>query len=297
MQNETHIFVKNIVKVYPNRIRVVEYEKGFYKKLDNINPADEWLDRDQYHQHLIQKAFSLQEPEQKPNVVQIPMPHARGFKYFQQQQSNKLIEHPSVAILARMHSLNVSMRRTKLNIVDIIACNDFDMFVTFSFGKDHYDIEKCKQKMSKWLNNQQQKHKKTGEPFGYLIVPEFHKDKKAIHFHALLNKYRGRIVKSKHPKTGRQIVQKGKAIFNLAEYNYGFTNMSFIVNKEATARYVTKYVTKDIIDLKGQRRYWFSRGLKKPEKLYNEDLGDIELETVYEGEGFTISRSDVKLNR
>lgn len=301
MDSETHIFVKNIIKVYPNHLRVVQYSKGFYKKRDGVSEEDLWADPAQYHQQIFRKFFNdgtgpLINEYVSPDYSQVPMPHARDFKHFQQQLDRKVIEHPSVAILARMHSLNVSMRRTKLNIVDIIACNQFDIFVTFSFGKDHYDIDKCKLSMSTWINNTQLWHRKNGfKNFSYILVPEYHADRKAIHFHALIKGYKGELKKSQNPHTGRQVIQKGKPIFNMPRYTLGFTNVSFIVNQEATARYLTKYVTKDIINLKGKRRYWYSRDLKRPEKLYNESITELNLQTLYEGDGFTISRTDDKL--
>jgi len=196
-----------------------------------------------------------------------------------------------------MHSQDVSQRRTKQNIVDYVLCNDFDMFVTFSFAQDRYDIDKCKKDLMNWIKNAQQWHRDNGyKPFSYILVPEFHKDKKAIHFHGLFNNFLQHIKQSKNPKTGKPVVQKGKMVFNIPSYTLGFTNVTYIKNKEATARYVTKYITKDIMDIPNSKRYWASRDLKKPTRLYNQELSQIQLDELYRGDNFTISQSTDKLD-
>jgi len=78
----------------------------------------------------------------------------------------------------------------------------------------------------------------------YIAVPEYHADKQAIHFHVLMNNYQGNIVKSVNPYTGKQVIQKGKPVFNIKSYTLGFTNMTYIVHKGKTASYISKYITK-----------------------------------------------------
>lgn len=297
-QSNTHIYVTNSVKKYPKHLKILEYRKGYYKRLPEFSPADEWISETQYHQQLINSAFTsvdIPEEYQQPSFQQVPMPHHSLYKLFLQAQDRRMgiqSQNELEALLTRSELLRKSMKRSKQQIFDLIACNDFDMFVTFSFGKDHYDIEKSKRKMMNWIKEQQKTHmKKYNKKFQYVLVPEFHKDRKAIHFHGLLNNYRGRIQKSKNPKTNKTVVQKGKIVYNILSYQHGFTNLTYIKNKEATARYVTKYVTKDVIDLAGQKRYWFSKGLKKPQRLYNVNLNGVVKTEVYKTENFTISNS------
>jgi len=294
------MYVKNMVKVYPDRLKIFEYRIGYHKKDPNLLPIDEWYDSHQYHQKVVRDFFHSDDvvPAEVTHFEQVPMPHAREYKRFlatQDARMGVMARNELQATIRRLELLEKSMKRTKSNIFDYISCNDFDMFITFSFAHDRYDIDLCKKRLMKWLNNQQIIHKQKGyEKFGYILIPEFHKDKKAIHFHGLFRNYRGEIVKSVNPKTGKQVVQKGKPIFNVKSYELGFTNLSYIVNKEATGRYVTKYVTKDIIELPGQKRYWASRDLKKPEKLYNEDLSNIERSILFEGDVYTVSSASRK---
>jgi hypothetical protein len=151
-----------------------------------------------------------------------------------------------------------SIRRTKTRLQDIVLCNQFDLFCTFTFAKNREDIIACKTRMSNWLDNQRRRKGK----FSYAIVPEFHKDGKSLHFHALFKNYKGEL-------TNSGIKQKGKEIFNIPSYKNGYTTASYIQNQEKTASYVRKYITKDMPLFPGKKRYWVSNDLVRPEKIVN----------------------------
>ena len=78
-----------------------------------------------------------------------------------------------------------SLARTKTLIHDLVLCNDFELFCTFTFDPDKVDrfsYLSCLSKMSKWIHNQKDKN----PDFMYLVVPEQHKSG-AWHFHALIS--------------------------------------------------------------------------------------------------------------
>ena len=82
-----------------------------------------------------------------------------------------------------------SVSRTRRTVRDIVLCNDFEWFVTFTFDPnkvDRYNYNRCLSVMSIWLH----KRKSFDKDFSYLVIPEFHKDG-AIHFHALLSHFTG----------------------------------------------------------------------------------------------------------
>ncbi len=146
-----------------------------------------------------------------------------------------------------------SIRRSKKELADLTLCNDFDLFVTFTFATHRQNITKCKTRMSKWLKNQKDLHGK----FNYLIVPEFHKDGKSLHFHALINKFPGKLNFS-------GIVQNHSRVYNLPSYRIGFTNATHIKDKSKLSNYIRKYITKDMPKFDGKKRYWCSTGLIRP---------------------------------
>lgn len=170
----------------------------------------------------------------------------------------------------------VSVQRTKTHISDLVLCNDFTLFATFTFKSDRQDIKKCKRKMSNWLHSQQKLHGK----FKYLIIPEFHKDKKSIHFHALINGYKGRL-----KKTGIKL--RGREVYNLLGYRSGFSTVVKIDEVDKVSSYVKKYITKDMPHFSGKKRYWHSTGLIMPVKIQNPDIDPFTREEFTE---------EVKLN-
>lgn len=162
-----------------------------------------------------------------------------------------------------------SLRRSKKNIKGIVRCNDFDQFATFTIKADRQNIKKCKAKLTNWLKSQ----KKRNGNFKSLIVPEFHKDGKSLHFHALLSGCKSKLKPAISPKTGKQLRQKGRKVWQFVGYRSGFNNVVKI-GKDADsqakiANYVTKYISKDMPVLFGQNRYWPSKGLKRPIKVEN----------------------------
>lgn len=176
--------------------------------------------------------------------------------------------------------LERSIRRSKQLISDIVLCNEFELFTTFTFSKDRQDIELCKSKMSTWLKNQKRLHGK----FNYLIVPEFHKDLKSIHFHALISDYRGKLVDS-----GKTI--NGRTNFNISSYRSGFSTAVKIDNTDKVSSYVKKYITKDMPTFSNKKRFWLSTGLKRPITLTNQNLiqhPDYAWNKVHENEQYSV---------
>lgn len=160
-----------------------------------------------------------------------------------------------------------SLRRTQSEIQDLIDCNEFDWFGTFTFDPkkiDRQNPEKVKKAMTSWLNHARRK----SPDLTYIVVPERHKDG-AIHFHGLLGNFNGKMADS-----GSK--WQNNAIFNVVDYPYGFTNFTKIRDKAKTANYCRKYITKDMpFAESGKKRYWRSKNLKTPEKIYNKTLNQV----------------------
>jgi hypothetical protein len=159
-----------------------------------------------------------------------------------------------------------SIRRSKKRVREYSEYNKFEILATFTFKTDRQNIPGCMAKMNTWLKNQQ---KRTGE-FDYLVVAEFHKDGKSIHFHALIRGYKGKLIDATHPRTGKPLKKHGRQVYNFASYRHGFSEARLIEDTpESHAKvgnYVGKYITKDMTPaLFGKHRYWRSSGVKPPE--------------------------------
>jgi len=160
-----------------------------------------------------------------------------------------------------------STRRSKTSVTDYALCNKFSQFITLTFDQkltDSFNYDLCKKLVSKWINNQ----RRHSPLLTYILVAEKHKSG-AIHFHMITNNYRGELTTAVNPKTGKIVRKKGKTIYNIDGWKYGFSTLSNIDNQQATAYYLQKYLTKDFIEAFNKKRYWVSRGLIKPVKDYN----------------------------
>lgn len=194
--------------------------------------------------------------------------------------------------LMRKMLIERSLKRTKEVINDIILCNDFDYFCTFTFKDFRNDVDVCKARMHYWLHSQQ----KLYGNFGYLIVPEYHHDGEALHFHALFRGYKGKIVPATKKSTGELVYSfSGKQVFDLPGWRNGFSNATIIDktdnSREKVANYVGKYITKEMPLFSGKKRYWISQGLVRPERSNNVDvqpyLTDENVE-VFDSDDYTV---------
>ena len=165
--------------------------------------------------------------------------------------------------------------RIKTKIKDYILSNDFNYFWTLTFKDDRYDYDLAFKKMGKWLEKMRKKYGK----FDYIMIPELHKDG-AIHFHGVTGGLNALIVDA-------GVKHKGAKVYNCLEWEHGFTTLTKIRSREKTASYVTKYVTKEMqnsIVEKGKKKYWCSRGLRKPDITFTDLNLTPDLKPDYEND-------------
>lgn len=143
--------------------------------------------------------------------------------------------------------------------------NNFRWFVTLTFSPervDSFDYETAKNTLLKWCRRIRDRYKR----FDYLMIPELHKSG-AVHFHGLLGDVPARFVEAANPKTGKAIIRHGRKVYNLMEWEYGFSDCEEIESPEKAASYITKYVTTALLTDKkmyNKKRYFNSQGLSKP---------------------------------
>lgn len=153
----------------------------------------------------------------------------------------------------------------KTKIKDYCLSNDFDYFWTMTFESERDNDDLAFEKLSKWLAKMRRKYGK----FNYIIIPERHSTGE-IHFHGVTGGFGGKVVDS-------GVRHDGHRVYNCPDWEYGFTTLSRIRDKQKCASYITKYVTKNIdttVVEKGKKKYWSSHGLKEPVVEYTSvDLG------------------------
>lgn len=188
-----------------------------------------------------------------------------------------------------------SIMRTRSVLSDLCLCNNFEWFVTLTFSphkvKYRDNLVMCKSALTSWLNHQRYNHSPNMK---YLAVPELHKDG-AVHFHLLMSDFNGAMrasgVKNKN----------GRDIYNISYWNrdYGFSTAVKIDNIEAVSAYIRKYITKDMVLIPGQKRYFCSNNLTRPIRYQNFDVPTTALlnrAPVYEdmdSETFELEKSAI----
>lgn len=197
-----------------------------------------------------------------------------------------------------------SIRRSKILIEELLNMNDFDWFVTLTFGdyqvKDRNNFELVYQAYCKFIKN----IRKRFPDITYITFPEKHKEKyilsedcedvdvqdNCFHFHMLLGNCNpiklgfvnsGKVcchwAKFKNGIASKEYFERTKSkynltetdgltIYNIATFPYGYSTASKIQSKAATNNYVKKYVEKAFgtTDM-FQKRFFYSRNLKRPE--------------------------------
>lgn len=150
-----------------------------------------------------------------------------------------------------------SADRAKQKIYEIARNGRWDWFVTLTFNPDkvnRYDYNECSKKVSDWLSNIRRK----SPDMKYIFVPEQHKDG-AYHFHGLMSDLFDVVITD----SGHKV--KGDIIFNLDSYKFGWSTMTRVKQNDAVVKYLTKYITKELIGaVKGKKKYWCSRNVERP---------------------------------
>ena len=164
----------------------------------------------------------------------------------------------------------VAVNRARKKVFDYCANNpECNLFCTLTL--DPKKIARTEwgeiiPKLSTWLDNRVRRN-----DLRYVLVPEYHKDGEAIHFHGIMNENALKVEESGLTD------ESGKPILNIVSWKYGFTTAKRIGESEAdrvnATRYIAKYMTKDAERVGG--RYFLHGGALK-EPIYRYDNTDFE---------------------
>ena len=174
-------------------------------------------------------------------------------------------------------SRQANLYKTKNKLRDYARNNYFDKFWTLTFDpkicgeSDDYRFDE----MEKWLHKMRKKYGR----FNYLAVPERHKSGQ-IHWHMMTGYFEPKLIDS-----GKRY--KEKTIFNCPEWEFGFTNVQNVRSKKKISNYVSKYITKDLMDSPARRnkkKYWASRSLELPRTFGIKELVNLNIEPDFESD-------------
>lgn len=155
-------------------------------------------------------------------------------------------------------SLKNSKSRTIQKIYEITRSNEWEYFITLTFNPDKVDsfyYPEVVKKLSIWLNNLKKRYSPN---LKYIVVPELHKSGR-FHFHGLF----ADIGNMSLVDSGKKLPD-GSVIYNIGNYDLGFTTATKIKDNARVSSYITKYISKDLcVVTENKKRYWCSRNLNK----------------------------------
>jgi hypothetical protein len=247
LTSRNYIIAHNLTKEYPKKVKFTHFK---YPHLIR-RAKDCEADRGDYYEEEIAKVLET------PDDLKTPDPLS---------EEQKAID-----------SFESSIRRTRRELADIIECNTFDKWATFTFDpKKHPQCNErdyAKKKVIQFFNSQQRLH----GSFNYVILMETQKNGN-YHAHALLGGFTGKfhatIIK------GVGVAKRQCYKIDAWETSNGLTDMEDIIDKTKVANYVGKYIQKELLNssliVKGAKRYYASRGLARPPKKYNESQDQFD---------------------
>lgn len=167
----------------------------------------------------------------------------------------------------RERSQKVSRSRAVQAVYDICQSNPWTWFLTLTFDPqkvDSFDYDKCVEAIILFTK----KLRYWG--IQYVVVPEKHPTSGRWHFHGLLYDPDGqlRVVPARNAQGKLLVDGKKRQVYNVSIYEYGFSTVTKVSNETRAGGYLCKYVSKDMFVPDGRKRYWASRGLKRPEVKY-----------------------------
>lgn len=161
--------------------------------------------------------------------------------------------------------LGSNIRRAKSKIREYAMCNEWQYFVTLTLDKkkrNRYDLKAYVKALGQRIRDL---NKGRDEKITYLLIPEQHKDG-AWHMHGFINGLTGDDVKIVDVK-GRK-----RDVYHWIDYEdkFGFSDMELIEDKDKATSYITKYVSKEMVNSVSElnaKTYYNSRGLKTSEVI------------------------------
>lgn len=162
------------------------------------------------------------------------------------------------------HCNTVSINKTKNKIYQLARANEWEWFITLTFDRkknDSSDYQVVVDNLTRFMHNISRTY---CPDLIYLIVPELHADGEHYHFHGLL------------ANTGNlqfiysgKIDEKNRPVFNIKQWQIGFTTATRVSDTARVSGYITKYITKECCSvLKNKKRYYASHNIEKPNIVY-----------------------------
>jgi hypothetical protein len=160
-----------------------------------------------------------------------------------------------------------NVARTKSKILEYSLCNEWEYFFTGTIDStkfNRFNLDKFYKSLSKFFNNYNRDKKTKLE---YLLIPEQHKNF-AWHFHGFMKGIEKKDLISFTKLDYVPINLKLNHYLNFPKYSkkFGYCSLGKIKKREACAKYMTKYISKSMLETEiklNSNSYYHSTNLKK----------------------------------
>lgn len=191
--------------------------------------------------------------------------------------------------------LSNNIARSKSKILELALCNDFDYFFTGTIDQTKFDrnnLHGYYKSFSEWINNYNRNKTKK---LKYLFIPEQHKTGE-WHIHGFIkgidktdlinfDKLHDKIYPQK-------LLNKGYFDFEKYRLKFGFCSLGKIKNSQATSKYMTKYINKEMgktnVELNAHL-FYHSLNLKKY-NVVGKGILNSDLDLIYDFENDYIKK-------
>lgn len=159
--------------------------------------------------------------------------------------------------------LSNNLVRAKSTVRELVLCNPWDYWCTFTVSPDRYDRYDLKayfKAFGEFIHNYNRRCSED-EKVKYLLVPEQHKDG-AWHLHGFIKGIR---------KKDLYTNQYGYLTWKQYEEKFGYISMSEIKDIDRASSYIMKYMTKEITSAAlalNAHSFYSSKGLQRADELY-----------------------------
>lgn len=240
--------------------------------------------------------MSLTEPEYKENQAILKSYSGKfykltAFKYLRTSGIETGKSRPKGTVNEQKLIENIKRARSK--VFELAICNEWTHWATFTLDKTKYDrddLGKFRKDFAQFIRNTGKKYDRKIE---YLLVPELHKDGHSWHMHGFIeglsiDELRPFTLDENLPQYLKNKLKKGQVIYDWTSYRekFGFNDIELVGNQEAAAKYIIKYlsknmdtrqieadvgagdhVTKSDVQTLGGHLYYSSQGLKMAETI------------------------------
>lgn len=274
------------------------WAKHFLKSPNILEPQ---LNRQSRKLHSVVSAYVYGDSLKVVMVKSPPTPKKRTEGNFKPDDTSRAPEQSE-------ERFKQSLSRARARVYELAMCNEFTHFCTFTQDKkmrDRFSLAEFRKDFAQYVRNlNRSRGKEFSDPtIKYLLIPEQHKNG-AWHMHGLLQglterDLRAFKVSEKIPERIKKTIRGGTAVYDWTGYRrrFGYFTATEIKDKSAVAKYITKYLTKEMTGkarAAGEHLFFASQGLQGRTQIFKETAPNLPIIWQFENEYVCVSEFKIE---